>query len=164
MKDFIAIDFETANANRASICSIGIVIVKNGEIAKTIYELVRPRPDFYSYWNTQVHGMTALDTASAPDFPEVWKSIEPFLEDLPMVAHNSTFDEGCLKAVFNIYEMEYPNYTFHCTCRAAKKAYRHLPNHKLNTVAEFCGFDLKNHHHALADAEAAAAIALQVFD
>jgi DNA polymerase-3 subunit epsilon len=37
-----------------------------------------------------------------------------------------------------------------------------LPNHQLHTVAAHCGFDLKNHHHALADAEACAAIALKI--
>ena len=32
MKDFVAIDFETANFTQSSICSVGIVIVKDGEI------------------------------------------------------------------------------------------------------------------------------------
>ena len=34
MKDFVAIDFESANDQHGSICSVGIVIVKNGEAAK----------------------------------------------------------------------------------------------------------------------------------
>ena len=37
-----------------------------------------------------------------------------------------------------------------------------LPNHQLQTVAAACGYDLQNHHHALADAEACAAIALYI--
>ena len=32
MKDFVAIDFETANFEQSSICSMGIVIVKDGEL------------------------------------------------------------------------------------------------------------------------------------
>ena len=32
MKDFAAIDFETANCERSSVCSVGVVIVRNGEI------------------------------------------------------------------------------------------------------------------------------------
>lgn len=32
MKDFAAIDFETANQQRTSVCSVGIVIVRDGEI------------------------------------------------------------------------------------------------------------------------------------
>lgn len=31
MKDFAAIDFETANGKRTSVCSVGVVIVRNGK-------------------------------------------------------------------------------------------------------------------------------------
>lgn len=32
MQDFAAIDFETANNERSSVCSVGIVIVRGGKI------------------------------------------------------------------------------------------------------------------------------------
>ncbi|MDD4921509.1 MAG: 3'-5' exonuclease [Bacteroidales bacterium] len=163
MKDFAAIDFETANNSRSSVCSVGVVIVRNGQVVETIYRLIRPRPNFYSYWNTQVHGLSSLDTDAAADFPCVWDEIIPKIEGLPLVAHNSPFDEGCLKAVYQHYRMEYPGYSFYCTCRASRKMIPNLPNHQLQTVSAYCGFDLKKHHHALADAEACAVIALQVF-
>jgi len=163
MKDFAAIDFETANNSRSSVCSVGIVIVRDEQIVETIYRLIRPRPNFYSYWNTQVHGLSAIDTDDAADFPCVWDEIAPKIEGLPLVAHNSPFDEGCLKAVFQLYDMDYPGYSFYCTCRASRKVFPSLPNHQLHTVSAYCGFDLKNHHHALADAEACAVIAMQIF-
>ena len=52
MKIFVAIDFETANGNRASVCSVGIVIVKNGEIINKLYRLIRPFPNYYTQWTT----------------------------------------------------------------------------------------------------------------
>lgn len=163
MKDFAAIDFETANGERTSICSVGVVIVRAGEIVERFYRLVQPEPNYYSYWNTQVHGLTSADTDEAPVFPFVWKEIAPRIEDLPLVAHNKSFDEGCLKAVFRAYRMDYPDYAFHCTLAASRKKLRSLPSHKLHLVAAHCGFNLENHHHALADAEACAYIALQLF-
>ena len=36
MKDFAAIDFETANEQRTSVCSVGVVIVRDGEIVDII--------------------------------------------------------------------------------------------------------------------------------
>ena len=79
------------------------------------------------------------------------------------MAHNSPFDESCLRAVFQVYRMDYPEYVFHCTCRASRRVFgAELPNHKLETVAARCGYDLKHHHHALADAEACAAIAVRI--
>ena len=52
MDNLSAIDFETANNERTSICSVGVVIVRNGEIADRFYSLVHPEPDYYLYWNT----------------------------------------------------------------------------------------------------------------
>ena len=163
MKDFAAIDFETANEQRTSVCSVGVVVVRGGDIADRFYSLIRPEPEYYSYWNTRVHGLTLEDTAEAPVFPHVWEKVAPLIEGLPLVAHNSPFDESCLRAVFQVYRMDYPEYAFHCTCRASRRVFgAELPNHKLETVAARCGYGLKQHHHALADAEACAAIALRI--
>ncbi|MCC8018787.1 MAG: 3'-5' exoribonuclease [Rikenellaceae bacterium] len=161
-KDFAAIDFETANSRRTSVCSVGVVVVRRGEVRETIYRLIRPRPNFYSHFNTAIHKMTRNDTDDAPGFREVWEDIRHRFDGLPFIAHNSPFDEGCLRAAHDVWEMEYPGYRFYCTVRASRRAFPHLPNHKLNTVALHCGYDLTNHHHALADAEACAAIALRI--
>ncbi|MDR3286051.1 MAG: 3'-5' exonuclease [Prevotellaceae bacterium] len=163
MKNFAAIDFETANYNPSSVCSVGVVIVRDGQITEKIYRLIRPEPEWYSWHNTQVHGLTAEDTANAPVFPNVWEDIAPKIADLPLVAHNSPFDEACLRAVHRVYQMDYPDYEFHCTCRASRRIFgKELENHQLHTVAVHCGYDLQNHHHALADAEACAVIAMSI--
>lgn len=163
MNNFAAIDFETANKERTSVCSVGIVIVRDGEIADNYYSLIKPEPEYYSYRNTQVHGLTMEDTIDARVFPAVWAEIAPKIKGLPLVAHNSTFDESCLKAVFRMYQMEYPGYQFYCTCRASRRKLGSLlPNHQLQTVAAYCGYDLTAHHNALADAEACAWIAMKI--
>ena len=68
MLDFAAIDFETANNERSSICSVGVVIVRNGQIVDKIYRLIRPTPNYYSYFNTRVHGLTREDTKTGAFF------------------------------------------------------------------------------------------------
>lgn len=162
MKDFVAIDFETANNERTSVCSVGVIIVRNGEIVDSFYSLIQPEPNYYNYWCTQVHGLTEEDTEDAPIFPEVWKQIVPLIEGLPLVAHNKAFDESCLRAAFRCYQMDYPEYPFLCTLTTSRKVFPNLENHQLHTVAQECGYVLENHHHALADAEACAAIAIKI--
>ena len=161
MTDFAAIDFETANGRRSSVCSVGIVIVRNGEIVDRFYSLIRPRPNYYTEWTTEIHGLDHFDTDYEENFPEVWARVSNRLEGLPLVAHNKPFDESCLKAVFMEYGMVYPGYEFHCTLAASRRCLN-LPNHQLHTVAAACGYDMENHHHALADAEACAVIALKI--
>ena len=173
MNDFAAIDFETANNERTSVCSVGVVIYRDGRKVDDFYSLMKPEPEYYTYWCTRVHGLTLEDTMEAPVFPDVWKQIEHMIqlspedqerlgtEYLPLVAHNKAFDETCLKAVFRMYGMDYPDYPFYCTLVRSRQVWPD-GHHNLDIIAERCGFDLKNHHNALADAEACAAIALKI--
>lgn len=163
MKDFAAIDFETANECRSSVCSVGVVIVRDGRIVDSFYSLIHPEPEYYQRFCQQVHGLSGEDTEDAPVFPYVWEKIAPMIEGLPLVAHNSPFDEGCLKEVFRVYQMDYPDYEFYDTLSASRKYFGcRLPNHQLQTVAAACGYDLTHHHHALADAEACSHIAIKL--
>ncbi len=162
LRDFAAIDFETANQELSSVCSVGIVIVRNGIITDRFYSLIQPEPNYYCYGNSNIHGLTAKDTDNEKVFSEVWKQVEPLIEGLPLVAHNKGFDESCLKAVFRTYRMDYPDYRFYCTLAESRRQLKHLPNHQLHTVSADCGYMLTDHHHALADAEACAEIALQL--
>ena len=178
MKDFIAIDFETANECPSSICSIGAVLVRDGEIVRTFYSLIRPEPDYYKWFCQQVHGLGHEDTDDAEVFPFVWRRMtEELLEGvqilsedtadspdaLPLVAHNAGFDSRCLREVFRCYRMDYPEFVFHDTLAASRRHFcGSLENHQLQTVAAACGYDLTNHHHALADAEACAWIAREI--
>ncbi len=162
MKDFAAIDFETANEQRSSVCSVGVVIIRDGVLSDSYYSLIHPEPEYYSYRNTLVHGLTAEDTARSPIFPTVWQEIIPKIAGLPLIAHNKGFDESCLKAVFRTYCLDYPDYDFLCTLQAARRQLKGLPNYQLQTVAAYCGYQLNRHHHALADAEACAWIASKI--
>lgn len=71
MKIFAALDFETANQHRSSVCSIGLVFVENGIVVDKYYELIKPIPNFYSYWNTNVHGLVYDDTVDSESFSEL---------------------------------------------------------------------------------------------
>ena len=140
-----------------------MVVVRGGVITDTFYSLIHPEPEYYQWFCRRVHGLGPEDTEDAPVFPYVWEQIEPLIGDLPLVAHNSRFDEGCLRAVFRVYQMDYPDYVFYDTLWASRRVFGHsLPNHQLQTVAAACGYELENHHHALADAEACARIALTI--
>ena len=153
MKDFVAIDFETANHHRTSVCSVGVVIVRNGKVVDKLYRLIKPYPNYYSGWATDCHGLSTQDTNDAPLFPEAWAEIATKIEGLTLVAHNKGFDEPHLIKCHEHYGMAYPNFTFGCTLRASRRSFPELPNHQLHTVSANVGFDLDNHHHALADAE-----------
>ena len=75
------------------------------------------------------------------------------------VQYPSLYDS---QAVFRVYQMDYPDYDFYDTLCASRRSFPDLENHQLYTVAAECGYQLENHHHALADAEACAWIAREI--
>ena len=65
MTDFAAIDFETANECPSSVCSVGVVVVRGGEITDRFYSLIHPEPEYYQWFCRQVHGLGPEDTEDA---------------------------------------------------------------------------------------------------
>ena len=57
MRDFAAVDLETANEQPSSVCSVGVVIVRDGEIVDSFYSLIHPAPEYYQWFCQQVHGL-----------------------------------------------------------------------------------------------------------
>lgn len=161
MKDFAAIDFELANGVITSACSVGVVIVRDGEIVDTFYSLIRPEPNYYHWYCRKVNKLGRKFTDSAPLFPEVWRQVAPRLEGLVLVAHNKQFEERVLRALHKHYSMPYPGYRFLCTLIQSRRVWQE-GKHNLDVIAERCGFPLQNHHNALADAEACAWIAREI--
>lgn len=162
MNSFVAIDVETANYEASSICSIGCVKVVDGEITDTFYSLVHPEPDWYVRRFTAIHGLSDDYTYDAPPFDEVWDQVMDFADGLPFVAHNAAFDSKCIAAACHIYRLEPPAQPFLCTLRAARSKISRFdcPSKSLPNVCQYFGIEFDNHHHALADAEACAKLAI----
>lgn len=152
--NFTAIDFETAVGKRNSICQVGIAIVKNGEIVKTISRLVQPPYNEYSHWNIQVHGITPDQTKFSPLFPDIWEEIRPYVEGQKLIAHNAAFDTDCLRKTLDYYNLPIPEYTSECTYKLTKM--------KLNVACQAYKIDFSNHHDAEADAVGCAKLYLKI--
>jgi len=99
MESFIAIDFETANQYRSSICSVGLVMVENGSIRDRFYSLIKPNPNFYCHWATDIHGINYHDTIDARPFPLFGRTLKekfPVCRWLPTTAPS-------MKVVWKLY-------------------------------------------------------------
>lgn len=149
--NFTAIDFETAQGYRWSICQVGLVRVVNGQTVAKLDLLIQP-PDNY-YWNKfiDIHGITPDVTQHAPAFNEVWPVLEPFIANQNVVAHNGAFDFSCLKQTLEWYGVNVPDFKRNCTYRIFNKS--------LDVLCDEQQIEL-NHHNALSDASACAALYL----
>lgn len=67
----IAIDFETANEQRGSACSVGLAWIEDGKVTRVEERLIRPREMRFSGMNIAIHGIRPEHVEDAPEFPEV---------------------------------------------------------------------------------------------
>ena len=72
LRDFTAIDFETANRYPTSACSIGIVVVQDGEITEEFSHLIKPEPYYFNKKFIEIHGITPVMVKDAPSFYDLW--------------------------------------------------------------------------------------------
>ena len=157
------IDFETANAVRGSICSVGIAVISNSEIIETHEKLIKPHKscNYFDPFNISIHGIKPQDVRNAQEFNEIAPWLSELLQADMVVAHNAAFDMSALRAVLDIYAMPYPDFHYFCTYKAAAHIWPDLYNHKLDTVSSHIGHRFK-HHNAKADAEAAGKVLLSM--
>lgn len=148
-----AIDFETANNNPASVCSVGISVLEDGCPEETFYSLIRPESNVsrFSYFNIRVHGIRPEDTENAPEFKEVFRQMKPFLEDAVVCAHNAPFDMACLKAACLNCGIPVPHIRYFDTVALSRKMFPALERHRLNDMCDYLNIELE-HHNAASDA------------
>jgi DNA polymerase-3 subunit epsilon len=150
--NFIAIDFETAQYAPESACSVGLVKFRDGVAQDSYYSLIRPpvlyiRPDF-----TAIHGLTVEDVRDAPAFADIWDTaILPFIGDMPLAAHNASFDMGVLRAVLERQGLPVPPLRYFCTLILSRRVWPGLRSHSLPNLGAHFGIRYEA-HHALDDA------------
>ena len=88
--NYTVLDVESANADYASICQIGLVIVQDGAVAAKESILVDP-DDYFDGFNTSIHGISAEHVAGAPCFSDVHAILAPRLKG-SIVVHHGPFD------------------------------------------------------------------------
>lgn len=159
ISDFVAIDFETANNQAHSACSLGLVVVKSGEVTTRKSWLINPNTKIFTF--SHLHGITYEMVKNEPKFDDIWPDVHELIKNEYLVAHNMVFDYGVLQALVRRYSsIKLPNHRLICSLELAR-ARINLPSYKLNHVCAHLGIDL-DHHDALSDAEAAAKIVLRL--
>ena len=154
---FVALDFETADYDQDSACSLALVRVENHVITHREHRLIRPprREFMFSY----LHGITWEQVAAEPTFAALWPLVRPLLDGARFIAaHNASFDANVMRACCRAAALPAPETPYLCTVRLARKAWNIRPT-KLPNVCAHLGLALK-HHDALSDAEACANIVL----
>lgn len=162
---FVAIDFETANANRGSACSIGLAFVEDGRIIGAEEHLMRPPAtvDYFEPFNVSIHGITPGMVRSKPRFGKIMPDLLDRIGDRTVVAHNAGFDLSVLRGACHLSGLEWPTLTYLCTV-VMSRSMLELEHYSLPNVARELNLILEDHHNAQADAICTAKIMLSLCD
>lgn len=159
--DFIVIDFEIANNNLSSACSLGMAFVENNQIIDEKYYLIQPPTMDFDEATTEIHGLTENDVINAKKFNEIWEEIKFHFNGTQIVAHNAQFDMSVLHSCLLEYSIEMPEFNYICSIPISTRACRgqKVGNSLPDRLAHF-NIELNNHHNALADARACAELVI----
>jgi DNA polymerase III subunit epsilon len=161
---FLAIDVETANADRSSICAIGAVLFEDGAPVREWYSLVDPE-DYFDWINVEIHGIDEEQVIGAPKFPQALEAVVSMAPEGIAISHTS-FDPVSINRATAKYCCDPWRVTWLDSARIARRAWPDrfaACGYGLASVANFLGIEF-SHHNALEDARAAGLVVCRASD
>jgi DNA polymerase-3 subunit epsilon len=157
--EFTAIDFETANADMASICQVGVATFQNGQLAAEWKSYVDP-DDYFDPVNVSIHGIDEEKVRTAPRLPQVFDQMCRFLYGRVSVCHTH-FDRVAVQQACEKYGLKLKPTTWLDTARVARRAWQQFASrgYGLANVCKFLKYEYRS-HDALEDAKAAGHVLL----
>jgi DNA polymerase-3 subunit epsilon len=156
--NFVALDLETANADLASICQIGIAKFKDGEIIEEVSSYIDPK-DFFHPINVAIHGITEDDVVGAPTFVDFADNLSSILSAPTICVTHTHFDRSAIHQACAKHSLDFPTCRWLDTARVARRSWSSVAQkgYGLANLAAMLGIQF-NHHDALEDAKAAGLI------
>ena len=154
------IDFETTGLSPESgdrIIEVGIAIWSGGRIVDRYQSFINPQARIPAIV-TSLTGINDAMVRTAPRAAQVMPEVINFVRDLPLVAHNASFDKRFMDSELRRIGHR-PTNEFICSLRVARRVYPGAPNHKLATLVSLAGVQpAEQYHRALGDAEMTAGL------
>ena len=154
-------DVEYANNKNKSICQIGIACeeLETGEPYYPELDIYINPEDGFDDNCIRVHGITPEMVADAPNFPQVWETVEKYFTNSVVVGHNvASSDLNALVSSMIRYNIDVPELYYICTYELARE---YVPSfsvqdYSLSSLCAFFDIDIDSEHNAFDDACACA--------
>ena len=151
-QEFVAFDLETTGLSSRDdrIIEIGAVILKDGQEIDRFQTFVDPERQLERKI-VELTGITDEMLQGAPRIQEILPKFLEFVGDRVLVAHNSDFDTGFIRAECQRQGLPY-RYTAADTLILSQNLLQHLSKFKLDIVSNALNLPDFNHHRAGDDA------------
>lgn len=160
IRRILSVDFETASAQRASACSMGLCLLdyEIGVVIEKKHFLINPEVEFCKR-NIGIHGITPDMVEGSPTFPQIIDEFTSLLDNSTIVtSHNAPFDISVILRSCIRYNIAPPDFCYYCTLAYSKALLPGLSSYTLDAISSHLGLSSFDHHKADDDAEACAII------
>lgn len=122
---FTAIDFETANASRASACAVGLAKVPDDAVVDSASWLIAPPLGLENFAsrNVAIHGISPGMVVNAPTWERVFPEVMSSVGSDDLVAHNAPFDRSVFQQVCSIFDLDGPDAGWYDTLPIARRLF-----------------------------------------
>lgn len=147
----VVLDVENPNCRNNSVCAVGLLIIREGQITEEKYSLINPG-DRFDRRNSEINGITPDMVVNAPTFKEYWAELEPFLTDNIIIGHNITYDLSVISKALDRYDIPVPDFDYICTLELSRSLLK-VSSYSLSNLLSGFGITYQA-HNALEDAKA----------
>jgi DNA polymerase-3 subunit epsilon len=141
--EFVTIDVETANADMASICQIGLAKFKDGALVDEWSTLIDPE-DYFDFINIDIHGITEEDVVGSPTFPQILSNLTGYLSGSVSVCHTH-FDRVSVGRALEKYSLSPIETIWLDSARVARRTWENCAwkGYGLSNVCEIIGYKFR---------------------
>jgi len=162
---FTAFDFETTGLDSNSDRAIEVAALRfeNGEIKDKYVQLINPEKNISSMI-TRLTGISNKMVKSSPTEEMIIDDLLGFLGDIPIVAHNISFDHKFLSSMCGRLGRDVPDFIKYDTLQLARSVLFQQPVFNLGALSELFGLSSEGSHRAEKDTENTGLIFLEMLD
>ncbi len=151
VENYIVLDIETTGLSPINndIIEIAAIEIKNGKVINEFDTLINPGysiPPFISH----LTGINNQMVCTAPYISDIIPNLVNFIGNLPIIAHNASFDMRFITHNCNKFGVCINNEVID-TLQISRQLYPHFESHKLELIANKLGVNVVNAHRAMAD-------------
>ena len=144
--DYVVFDLETTGLDPVldKIIEIGALKYKDNELVDKFSFLINPEcllPDII----VNITGITDEELKNELTIKDVLPKFLNFIEDLPLIAHNSQFDLSFIEEKIKMLNLKIPKNKNIDTLELAKNYIPRAYNHKLETLKKYFKLDYASH-------------------
>lgn len=141
IQEYAVLTLQKALWESDSVCSVSILVIRNGSIEERLETLVDPETKISNYC-TETFGIAPWMLQDKPTFPSLWSKICSMLSEKPVITYIAEDSAQYLYQSAARYMIQAPRFDFRCIYYTAKEQFKSCKfKLSLENICDYVGVD-----------------------